>query len=116
MAQYELAIKEASSSLAKLVFVKIPDNAILEKVEVDKIIYKYRKYHNDKWEYFPVSIPKTFFKYKFVGYSHNLTDKEILEHFKNEKEYYNILSNNDILYNYSEWTGKWAVLVVDILN
>jgi len=116
MAQYELEIKEASSSLAKLVFVKIPDNAFMEKIESDKIIYSDKKNHEAKRDYHTVSIPKTLLKYKFVGYSHNLKDNEILEHFSSEKEYYNLLSYHDILYNYSAWTGKWAVLAVDNSN
>lgn len=110
MARYNLEIKEASSSLAKLVFVKIPDNADIKEISCDEIKYESNGGNNT------VIIPKTFFKYRFIGYSHNLKDNAILEHFASEKEFYALLSYHDILYNYSAWTGKWAVLVVDILN
>lgn len=110
MARYNLEIKEASSSLAKLVFVKIPDNADIEEISCDAIKYESNNVNNT------VAIPKTVFKYRFVGYSHNLKESVILEHFRSQKEFYALLSYHDILYNYSAWTGKWAVLVVDVLN
>lgn len=107
MARYELEIKEVISSLARLVFVKLPDDAFINKIESDKIHYEAKEINHI------VNIPKTLLKYRFIGYSHNLKDTVILEHFTSEKEYYNLLSNKDILYNYSKWTGKWAVLVVE---
>lgn len=107
MAQYNLEIKEVRSSLAVLVFVKIPDTATDVSVKENVFLW------NTDIGFSSVIVPKTSFKYKFIGYSHDLKKEVILEHFSSQKEYYNLLSYHEILYSYSKCTGKWAVLVVD---
>lgn len=106
MAKYELEIKEASSSISELVFIKIPDHA-----QIQSWYNGIFKYYSKDGGYEEVEIPKSEKGYSLLGYSHNLTQETIKQHFTSENEFYSLLSYHEIFYNYSQWTGKWVVLV-----
>jgi len=108
---YKIEIKEASSSKTKLVFVKVPDN--LEDLTVDNFRHELSgnlptKTGTNDW--FSPKLPKP--DCKFIGYSHKLTDSEIESIFSSRAEFYQCLNYHEVFYNYSKFSGKWAVLAV----
>ena len=98
-------IKEVSFLGKKICFVKLPDN--VDSVTVDNRDSIIRGIANSE-PYESAKIP-TGLKV-FHGYSHNLTDEKIVELFSSEREFYRVCTENEIFYNYSAWTGEWAVL------
>ena len=103
-------IKEVESSKTKLVFVKVPD--ALRDLKV----------HNDKSELSGFLVDKTSFidwfspklpegNYQFFGYSHSLMEEDIETLFSSWSEFYRVCDTNEIYYSFSEYTGKWAVLI-----
>ena len=104
---FKSEIKQASSSECKLIFVKVPDG--LTGLSVDSRDCVVRGRFNGKiWtsEKIPQSI------YVFHGYSHELSAEAIDVLFASESEFYQLCNYHEILYNYSAYTGKWAVLSV----
>lgn len=102
---FKSEIKQASSSECKLVFVKVPDG--LTEISVDSRDCVVRGELNGKlWtsEKIPQSI------YVFYGYSHELSEEAVDVLFASVAEFYQLLNYHEILYNYSAYTGKWAVL------
>lgn len=98
-------IKEAASSVAQLVFVKVPDG--LTDISVDNrdnVVMGH--WGNRIWT--SKKIPQSL--YVFNGYSHKLTEEKIEELFSSRSEFYQMCNYHEILYNYSAYTGKWAVL------
>jgi len=100
--KFESVIKQASSSQCQLTFVKVPDG--FEFLEVDNAVkgLLFTDYWSSK------ELPKG--EYKFIGYSHQLTEDQINELFASRNEFYQMCNYHEILYNYSAYTGKWAVL------
>ena len=108
---FKSEIKKASSSKAKLVFVKVPDG--LEYLTVDNTRNEIAGNLSTKTgfvDWFSPKLPDQ--KLSFVGYSHKLTDEEIESVFSSRNEFYQMCNYHEILYNYSAYTGKWAVLAV----
>ena len=104
---FKTEIKEASSANYKLVFVKVPDG--LQDITVDCRDCVVRgKNNNELWT--SEKIPQSIFS--FEGYSHNLSDEKINKLFASESEFIQMCNYHEILYNYSAYTGKWAVLSV----
>jgi len=101
---FQHIIKHASSSQSKLVFAKVPD--ALENIKIDNIISG--QLPEGKW----VSSKKIPERCKFIGYSHQLSDEVIQTYFASRSEFYQMCNYHEILYNYSAYTGKWAVLAV----
>jgi hypothetical protein len=109
--EFKSEIKKASSSKAKLVFVKVPDG--LEDLSVDNTRNHISGNLPTKMaviDWFSDKIPNQYLK--FIGYSHQLTDEEIESVFASRKEFYQMCNYHEILYNYSAYTGKWAVFSV----
>lgn len=105
--KFKTQIKQASSSKSKLVFVKVPDG--ITDISVDNRDNVIRGHLFDEiWT--SEKIPQSL--YIFNGYSHELTEEKINELFSSRAEFYQMCSCHEILYNYSAWTGKWAVLSV----
>lgn len=108
---FKSEIKKASSSKAKLVFVKVPD--ALEDLIIDNTrneIAGNLSTKNGFVDWFSPKLPNQ--RLSFVGYSHKLTDEEIESIFSSRAEFYQMCNHHGILYNYSAYTGKWAVLAV----
>ena len=104
---FKSEIKQSSSSNFKLVFVKVPD--ALQNITVDCCDCVVRgQNHSELWT--SEKIPQRI--YLFEGYSHNLTDEKINKLFASRSEFYQMCNYHEILYNYSAYTGKWAVLSV----
>lgn len=107
MSKFIEEIKQASSSKYKIVFVKVPDG--LTDINVDNRDNVVRGHLFDEiWT--SKKIPQSL--YVFNGYSHELTEEKIEELFSSRSEFYKMCNYHDILYNYSAYTGKWAVLSV----
>jgi hypothetical protein len=111
MSKFKTEIKKASSSKLNLVFVKVPDslndlNVNNTSNEVTGTIATMDG--TERWT--SEKIPNQFCK--FIGYSHKLTDDEIETIFSSRAEFYQMCNYHEILYNYSAYTGKWAVLAV----
>lgn len=107
MSNFKEEIKQASSSKCKLVFVKVPDG--LTDISVDNRDNIVRGHlFNEIWT--SKKIPQSL--YVFKGYSHELTEEKIEELFSSRSEFYQMCNYHEILYNYSAYTGKWAVLSV----
>lgn len=105
MSLFKSEIKKTSSSKSKLVFVKVPDG--LKDVNVDNRDNVIRgKLPEGLWE--SNKIPSGL--YVFNGFSHELTEEKINELFSSRSEFYQMCNYHEILYNYSAYTGKWAVL------
>jgi hypothetical protein len=110
--EFKTEIKKASSSKAKLVFVKVPD--AIEDLTVDNTRNELSGNLSTKTgfvDWFSQKIPDQILS--FVGYSHKLKDEEIESIFSSRAEFYEMCNRHEILYNYSAYTGKWAVLAVD---
>ncbi len=105
----KIEIKRVASSKAKLVFVKIPNN--VEDLSVDnyrKILVGNLVKQSSITDWFsPIVSDKEF---KFIGYSHNLSVDKILSNFASWEEFYQICNYHEIFYNYSAFTGKWAIV------
>ncbi len=108
---FKIEIKEASSSKSKLVFVKVPDG--LQDLLVDNTQNKLSGRMAAGTSMIDWISPKIPARCKFIGYSHQLTDDEIDGIFSSRAEFYKICNYHQILYNYSAYTGKWAVLAVE---
>jgi hypothetical protein len=109
--EFNSTIKEASSSKSKLVFVKVPDG--LEDLTVDNIRCELSGNLRNKTGFIDWVSPKIPKKnLKFIGYSHELSEEEIESIFASRQEFYQLCSYHVILYNFSAYTGKWAVLAV----
>lgn len=107
MTAFKTKIKLASSSKEKLVFVKVPDG--LTEIDVDNRDNVVRgNLFGEIWT--SGKIPSGL--YVFNGYSHNLSEEKINKLFSSEGEFYQLCSYHNILYNFSAYTGKWAVLSV----
>ena len=111
--EFKSEIKKASSSKAQLVFVKVPD--ALEDLSVDNSRNHLSGNLSTKTgftDWFSPKLPDK--RLSFVGYSHQLTDEEIESIFSSRAEFYQMCNHHEILYNYSAYTGKWAVLSVSV--
>jgi hypothetical protein len=107
MSKFKEEIKQASSVAGKLVFVKVPD--ALTNISVDNRDNVVRGHlFNEIWT--SKKIPQSL--YVFNGYSHELTEDKIEKLFSSRNEFYQMCNYHEILYNYSAYTGKWAVLSV----
>ena len=109
--EFKTEIKKASSSKTELVFVKVPD--ALEYLTVDNTRNEVAGSLSTKTgfiDWFSPKLPDQ--RLVFVGYSHKLTDEEIESIFSSRAEFYQMCNYHEILYNYSAYTGKWAVLAV----
>jgi hypothetical protein len=109
--EFKTEIKRASSSKAKLVFVKVPD--AIKDLTVDNTRNELSGNLSTKTgfvDWFSPKLPDQ--RLSFVGYSHRLTDEEIESIFSSRAEFYQMCNYHEILYNYSAYTGKWAVLAV----
>lgn len=111
MLKFKTEIKKASSSKSILVFVKVPDS--LNNLNVNNTSNELTGTiatmdGTERWT--SEKIPNQFCK--FIGYSHKLTDEEIESIFSSRVEFYQMCNYHEILYNYSAYTGKWAVLAV----
>jgi hypothetical protein len=107
MSKFKTEIKKASSSKSKLVFVKVPDG--LTDISVDNRDNVVKGHLlNEIWT--SNKIPQSL--YGFKGFSHELTEEKIQELFSSRAEFYQMCNHHEILYNYSAYTGKWAVLAV----
>ena len=109
--EFKSEIKKASSSAGKLIFVKVPDslndiNVNNTQNEITGTIAKMGG--TERWT--SPKIPNLYCK--FIGYSHELTNEEIESIFASRNEFYQMCNYHEILYNYSAYTGKWAVLSV----
>lgn len=108
---FKSEIKKVQSSKAELIFVKVPD--ALEDLTVDNIRNQLTGNLSTKIgfvDWFSPKLPNK--KLSFIGYSHRLSDEEIECIFSSRTEFYRICNQHDIYYNYSAYTGKWAVLYV----
>jgi hypothetical protein len=83
--KFKSEIKIPTSSKVKLVFVKVPDGE--SPTQKDLCLGA------------------------FLGYSHELTDEQIGSLFASRHEFYQMCNQYQILYDYSAYTGKWAVLL-----
>jgi hypothetical protein len=83
--KFKAEIKIPTSSKVKLVFVKVPDGE--SPTQKDLCLGA------------------------FLGYSHELTDEQIGSLFASRKEFHQMCNQYQILYDYSAYTGKWAVLL-----
>ena len=83
--KFKAETKKATSSKAKIVFVKVPDGE--SPTQKDLCLGS------------------------FLGYSHELTDEQIESGFASRHEFYKLCNYHEILYDYSAYTGKWAVLL-----
>ena len=109
--EFKTEIKKASSSKSNLVFVKVPDS--LNDLNVNNTLNELTGTiatmdGTERWT--SKKIPNQFCK--FIGYSHKLTDEEIDSVFSSRAEFYQMCTHHEIFYNYSAYTGKWAVLAV----
>lgn len=112
---FKVEIKKVASSKAKLTFVKVSDFLTDLTVEDNRIVGLIRtKEGHEKWQ--SPEIAKADKQLSFIGYSHALTDEQIETLFSSRVEFYRICSNHDIYYNYSAYTGKWAVLKENVLT
>ena len=105
---FKTEIKQAASSNYKLLFVKVPDS--LQEIIVDcrDCVVK-GKFNGNIWT--SDKIPQSI--YLFEGYSHNLSEEKIRKLFASRSEFYQMCNYHEIFYNYSAFTGKWAVLSVE---
>lgn len=111
MSKFKTEIKKATSSKSKLVFVKVPDS--LNDLSVNNTSNEVTGTiatmgGTERWT--SEKIPNKYCK--FIGYSHKLTDEEIESIFSSRAEFYQMCNHHEILYNYSAYNGKWAVLAV----
>lgn len=109
--EFKSIVKEASSALTRLVFVKVPDSLRDLIVNNEKQFVTGTLATIDgavRWTSpeLPMGV------YVFNGYSHRLTEEKINELFASRAEFYQMCGYHDIYYNYSAYTGKWAVLSV----
>jgi len=107
--EFKAQIKKANSSKSELVFVEVPYllndiNVNNNQNEITGTIAKMGG--TERWT--SPKIPNLYCK--FIGYSHELTNEEIESVFASRNEFYQICNYHDILYNYSAYTAKWAVL------
>ena len=110
---FKSEIKKTSSSKAKLVFVKVPD--AVEDLTVDNTRNELSGNLSTQTgfvDWFSPKLPDK--RLIFIGYSHKLTDAEIESIFSSRAEFYQMCNYHEILYNYSAYTGKWAVLSVSV--
>lgn len=105
---FKKEIKIALSSKATLVFVKVPD--CVDEIAINKNTNKLSGWLicENSVNWFSKKLP--FKNLNFIGFSHNLTDDQISTLFSSRDEFYKICNDNEIYYNYSAYTGKWAVL------
>lgn len=107
---FKSIIKKFNTSKTNLICVKIPDyatNINLKNSNVGCLLW----YGDNEFDtQFFVDISKTNLNAEIIGCSHNLSDSQILSICENQNEFYQVLSNNNIMYNYSAWTGKWIVI------
>lgn len=50
-------------------------------------------------------------EYEIIGESHSITEAKMNEIGFTYTQYLSVMSDNDITYNYSAWTGKWIMLL-----
>ena len=110
---FKITIKKVTTAKAKLTFVKVPDSLSNLKVEDNHIVGLIQtKEGHENWQ--SPKIKTSDKELSFVGYSHRLTNEQVETLFSSWSEFYRICSNREIYYNYSAWTGKWAVLKENI--
>jgi hypothetical protein len=112
MSTFTTEVIKASSSRAELVFIKVPDS--LNDLAVNNTSNSVTGTiatmgGTERWTFKNIS-PNKFLK--FIGYSHKLSEEDIEEVFSSRDEFYKMCKHHEILYNYSAYTGKWAVFVV----
>lgn len=103
--KFKSEIKKVLSSKAKLVFVKMPDAT--KDLTVDNTLNNLRgKLYNENWG----SKKMPYKRLVFIDYSHKITESEMKNIFSSWEEFYEICNKYKIFYNFSNYTGKWAVL------
>lgn len=107
---FEVIIKQFNTSKCELVCVKIPDHIQNEVIDNDK----HQLFGNASSDIsvFDWQSPKLpAIELKRLGYSHDLSNEDMESICADQWEYYRVLGNHDIVYNFSAWTGKWVILI-----
>lgn len=108
--KFLIDVRKFSTSKSNIICIKIPDSSTDPKlINLDtgcKLAY------GNFGNCFNINISKTNLNAEIIGFSHNLSESEKLSICQDEKEFYQVFGRNDIMYNYSAFTGKWVVVKV----